>query len=66
MTPSPGKEARNRRDRILLVSSSHHQQGGTVARCERYWTSGLTLVYLFFQIPLMILIITPAILDTLP
>ena len=36
----------NRRDRILLVSSSHHQEDGSVARCERYWTSGLTLVYL--------------------
>lgn len=37
----------NRRDRILLISSSHHHEDGTVARCERYWTSGLTLVYLF-------------------
>lgn len=35
-----------RRDRILLVSSSHYDPKGGVARCERYWTSGLTLVYL--------------------
>jgi radical SAM superfamily enzyme YgiQ (UPF0313 family) len=36
----------SRRDKILLISSSHQNPDGTVARCERYWTSALTLVYL--------------------
>ncbi len=36
----------SRRDRILLVSASHYNPDGAVARCERYWTSALTLVYL--------------------
>ena len=36
----------SRRDRILLMSSSHSGPDGAVARCERYWTSALTLVYL--------------------
>jgi radical SAM superfamily enzyme YgiQ (UPF0313 family) len=35
-----------RRDKILLISSSHENPDGSVARCERYWTSALTLVYL--------------------
>jgi radical SAM superfamily enzyme YgiQ (UPF0313 family) len=33
-------------DKILLISSSHTNPDGSVARCERYWTSALTLVYL--------------------
>ncbi len=53
------------RERILLISSSHSLADGTVARCERYWTSGLTLVYLKalsppgFQVDLVDDFITP-------
>ena len=36
----------SRRKTILLISSSHYNADGSVARCERYWTSALTLVYL--------------------
>jgi radical SAM superfamily enzyme YgiQ (UPF0313 family) len=36
----------NWRDRILLISSSHCHEDGSVVRCRRYWTSGLTLAYL--------------------
>ena len=36
----------NRCEKILLISSSHSNPDGSVARCERYWTSALTLVYL--------------------
>ncbi|HEV8376900.1 MAG TPA: radical SAM protein [Candidatus Polarisedimenticolia bacterium] len=32
--------------KILLISSSHTNPDASVARCERYWTSALTLVYL--------------------
>ncbi len=39
--PGPGG-----RRRILLISSSHFEAGGRVARVERFWTSGLTLVHL--------------------
>jgi len=38
--------ARDGRRKILLISASHHQSDGSVARVERYWTSGLTLVHL--------------------
>jgi radical SAM superfamily enzyme YgiQ (UPF0313 family) len=34
------------RRRILLISSSHYEADGRVARVERYWTSALTLVHL--------------------
>ncbi|HKB08127.1 MAG TPA: cobalamin-dependent protein, partial [Candidatus Polarisedimenticolia bacterium] len=37
---------RDGRRKILLISASHHQPDGSVARVERYWTSGLTLVHL--------------------
>ena len=39
--PAPGG-----RRRILLISASHFEADGRVARVERYWTSGLTLVHL--------------------
>jgi radical SAM superfamily enzyme YgiQ (UPF0313 family) len=32
--------------KILLISASHYDPRGGVARVERYWTSGLTLVHL--------------------
>jgi len=32
--------------KILLISASHYEPRGGVARVERYWTSGLTLVQL--------------------
>jgi len=38
--------ARDGRRAILLISASHYERGGCVARVERYWTSGLTLVHL--------------------
>src|SRR5580765_4158220 len=38
--------ARDGRRKILLISASHHQPDGSVARVERYWTSGLTLAHL--------------------
>ncbi|HXH28999.1 MAG TPA: radical SAM protein [Candidatus Polarisedimenticolia bacterium] len=38
--------ARNGRPRLLLISSSHYEPDGRVARVERYWTSALTLVHL--------------------
>jgi len=34
------------RRRILLISASHYEADGRVARVGRYWTSGLTLVHL--------------------
>jgi radical SAM superfamily enzyme YgiQ (UPF0313 family) len=34
------------RGKILLISASHYLPGGEVARCDQYWTSALTLVYL--------------------
>ncbi|MEK7283852.1 MAG: radical SAM protein, partial [Acidobacteriota bacterium] len=37
---------RHGRPRILLISASHFEPDGRVARVERYWTSGLTLVHL--------------------
>ncbi len=37
---------RDGRPKILLVSSSHFEAGGRVARVPRYWTSALTLVHL--------------------
>jgi radical SAM superfamily enzyme YgiQ (UPF0313 family) len=37
---------RDSRRRILLVSASHFEPDGRVARVPRYWTSGLTLVHL--------------------
>ena len=43
MRPAP---ARDGRPRILLISSSHFEADGRVARVERFWTSGLTLVHL--------------------
>jgi len=36
----------NRPDKVLLISASHINPDGSVARCERYWTSAPTLVYL--------------------
>ena len=37
---------RRGRPKILLISASHFEPDGRVARVERYWTSALTLVHL--------------------
>ncbi|MBI4169672.1 MAG: radical SAM protein, partial [Acidobacteria bacterium] len=37
---------RDARRKILLISASHFEPDGRVARVPRYWTSGLTLVHL--------------------